>query len=144
MNIRSLFVQDSLGNPSRLDDPEFDGKSTMARARDYIGQFGGPPDYRADDSETLFVRLVMFDQLRAAYGRDLFRNPTRAARAGPLPESASDQDKVDYLIRSICTLTGQDLRGFFRRWGLNSSDKVVSEIGRMDLSRPPVDPAQIF
>lgn len=111
-------------------------------ARDYIGAGDGPPDYLGDDGNTLFIRLVMFQQLRDAYGWDLFRNLNRATRANPLPAGASDQEKVDYFVRTICDLTGHDLRGFFQRWGLMATDTVLAQIGTLGLPLPPADPAR--
>ena len=144
VNIWSLFVQQALGQPSRLAQPENGGKSTLALARDYIGAGDGVPDFIADNYDTVFIRLVMFDQLARVYGWDLYRNLNKAARRNPLAPDRSDQDRVDYFVTEICTLTGHDLRGFFRRWGLMASDAALADIEAMRLPLPPTDPARVF
>lgn len=144
VNVWSLFVQEALGNPNRLTEPEDGGKSTLARARDYLGQGDGPPDFMADDYDTVFIRLVMFHQLQRVYGWGLFRGLNRATRSDPLPPDATDQAKVDYFVGKICSLTGDDLRGFFDRWGLRASDAALAEIGRWGLPQPATDPARVF
>ena len=144
VNIWSLYVQEAFGNPNRLSETDGTDKPVLAQARDYIGAGGGAPDFLIDDSDTLFVRLTMFHQLRLAYGWDLFRQLNQATRAAPLPADATDQDKIDYFVREICRLTGHDLRGFFDRWGLMASDKALSDISAMNLPAPKTDPAQLF
>lgn len=143
-NIWSLYVEESLGNPSRLAETDAAGKTTLARARDYLGAGGGVPDYLIDDSDTLFIRLVMFHQLRVVYGWDLFRTLNQQVRRDLLPRDATDQDKVDLFVRLVCTITGHDLRGFFDRWGLRATAPVLAEIGQLNLPLPPIDPAREF
>lgn len=86
VNVWSLHVQEALGRESRLAATD-EGKSIRAQARDYIGQAGGPPDYRLDDDDTVFIRLVMVEQLARVCGWDLFRALNRVTRLSPLPRS---------------------------------------------------------
>ena len=143
VNVWSLHVQEALGRESHLAATD-EGKSIRAQARNKIGQAGGPPDYRLDDGETVFIRLVMVEQLARACGWDLFRALNRVTRLSPLPAAATDQDKVDHVVRTICRLTGHDLRPFFGRWSLLASDRVLEEIGQSGLPAPPTDPARMF
>jgi hypothetical protein len=143
VNVWSLFVQESLGNTSRLAGTE-DGKSIRAQARDYLGRAGGPPDFLDDDYDTVFIRLVMFDQLARTYGWGLFRSLNQATRSHPLQAGATDQDKVDFFVLKLCLLTGDDLRPFFARWNLRASDSVLGHIQEMGFEPPPKDPARLF
>jgi Peptidase M60, enhancin and enhancin-like len=143
VNIWSLYVQEALGHSSRLAATD-EGKSIRAQARDYLGRAGGPPDFLIDDDDTVFIRLVMFEQLARIYGWDLFRSLNRATRSDPLLPDATDQDKVDYLVRKICLITGEDLRPFFTRWNLIASTTVLDDIGQMGLPLPAKDPSRLF
>lgn len=84
------------------------GKTILHRARDHPGI--GAPDDLIDDGDTLFIRLVMLHQVRRAHGWQVFIAPNRQMRAMPLPVAASDQDKVDAFVVTLCGLTGHDLR----------------------------------
>lgn len=143
VNLYSLFVQEKLGLPSRLDDLETDVTSTRARAQAYLN--GPVSDYLADtDDPDVFIKLVMLDQLRATYGWDLFRQLNRAIRATPLDADASDDAKAQHFIVQICTLTGHDLRGFFNRWGLLADTVTNRAVAAMRLPALAIDPASLF
>lgn len=141
-NLWSLYVQEAMGQPSRLSQDDGSGKSPLAQARDYLA--AGAPDYLADDYDTLFIRLVMFHQLRRAYGWELFANLNRTARADPLPWDATTQDKADWMVVKLCVIVGHDLRPFFARWGLIVSPAASARLDEMGFSLPPKDPSRDF
>jgi Peptidase M60, enhancin and enhancin-like len=140
VNTYSLYVQDHLGLPSRLDDDDGSG-SIRDQARAYLAS--NPTDYMDDDTD-VFIKLVMLDQLRQAYGWDIFKALNRATRESALSEDATDQDRVDHFVVTLCQLTGHDLRGFFAAWNLAFSKRANAAIEAMALPAPPVDPATLF
>jgi hypothetical protein len=86
----------------------------------------------------------MFHQLKETYGWELFQDMHQHFRAQPLPEDASDEERVDAFVEASCELTGHDLRGFFARWGLRASDKADARIEAAGLPEPEHDLAAIF
>jgi hypothetical protein len=120
VNLFSLYVQEKFGHPSRLLDSEDTGSpSTLKMAKDYLA---GTPDNYLEDSKrdnAFFVRLVMFHQLKQAYGWDVFKRLHKTMRERPRPNDPSDQQKADGFISAMCTASSNNLIPFFAQWGLN-------------------------
>jgi hypothetical protein len=147
VNIYSLYVQESLGEPSTLAKSEDGEPSYFDQARDYLqdGAANLLDEVDADDDgRGFFIRLVMFHQLKQAYGWDLYMDLNKHFRAHPLPADASDQDKADALVIALCELTGVDLRPFFGRWGLAVSAQANRKLDRQQLQPPDDDFSEIF
>ncbi len=147
VNLYSLYVQETFGQPSTLALSEDGAPSFLDRARDYLenGADNLLVDDPDDDSgDSFFIRLVLFHQLVEVYGWDLFRDLNRHFRAHPLDADASDQDKADALVGALCELTGVDLRPFFRRWGLTVSTRASRRIAAERYPLPDRDYSQIF
>lgn len=130
VNLFSLYVQEAFGEESTLARSEDGEPSFLDKARVYLE--GDVPDLLSevaeDDDDGFFIRLVMFHQLKEAYGWDLFKDLHKHFRAHPLTDDASDQDKADAFVVAICELTGVDLRSFFESWGLRASAQAEREI----------------
>jgi len=141
VNLFSLYVQERFGQPSRLESSEDNEPSALDQARDYLDS--GAPDYLAEvddeDGRGFFIKLVMFHQLQQAYGWELFQELHRHFRAHPLPEDATDEDRVDAFVASLCELTGTDLRAFFERWGLSASATANARIEAEGYAEPDRD-----
>jgi hypothetical protein len=135
VNLFSLYVQEKMGEPSRLDEPEYDGITPRERAREYLARasrnYISDPDGKYQ--ELTFVRLVMFDQLKRAYGWNLFTRLFRYYREHPLPEDASEVTKIDQFVVTMCKLSGNDLRPFFEKWGLRVSADAYRRIAALRL-----------
>lgn len=147
VNLFSLYTQEHFGQPSTLSRSEDGEPSYLDRARDYLAN--GAPDFRAepaedDDGSAFFIKLVMFHQLQQAYGWELFQELHQHFRANPLPEGASDDDRVDAFIEAICTLTGVDYRSFFQTWGLRASRAANRRIAARGYAGPDEDLSQRF
>lgn len=135
VNLFSLYVQEKMGEPNRLDEPEYDGITPRERARDYLAR--ASRNYVSDPGgkyeELTFVRLVMFDQLKRAYGWDLFTRLFRYYREHPLPYDVSEAEKVDQCVVAMCMVSGNDLRPFFEKWGLRASADAYGKIAALRL-----------
>ena len=146
VNLFSLYVQQSFGQPNRLATSEDGQPTSLENARDYLAN--GANDFLAEvddeDGNEFFTRLVMFHQLQSVYGWDLFKDLHKHFRAHPLPEDASDQDKADAFVLALCELTGVDLRAFFETWGLQASAGANKKIERIGYPLPEEDFSQIF
>ncbi len=145
VNMFSLYVQEQFQRPSRLGtSEEAGGPTTLQLAKEYLAR--GPSDYTKDDPDynSFFVKLVMFHQLKEAYGWESFTRLHQAVRANPRPTDATDQDKVDTFVVGMCQATGDDLRAFFLKWGLRPSALANASIQAAGLSAPKRDPATIF
>jgi hypothetical protein len=135
VNLFSLYVQEKLGEPNRLDEPEYDGITPRERAREYLAR--AARNYVSDPGgkyeELTFVRLVMFDQLKRAYGWNLFTRLFKYYREHPLPYNVSETKKVDEFVVAMCTVSGNDLRPFFEKWGLRASADAYGKIAALRL-----------
>ena len=135
VNLFSLYVQEKMGEPNRLDVPEHDGITPRERARDYLAR--AARNYVSDPGgkyeELTSVRLVMFDQLKRAYGWDLFTRLFRYYREHPLPDDVSEANRVDQFVVAMCTVSGNDLRPFFEKWGLRASADAYGKIAALRL-----------
>lgn len=150
VNIFSLYVQEKFGQPMRLASSESgEGESTLESARKYIA---GPKknylDQGDDDSgyDTFFVKLVMFHQLRKAYGWDVYKKLHQYFRKSPYSEvvGETDQDKANKFVYAMCFVTKNNLMPFFKKWGLAVDGPTVSRINTLKLRPPAKDPASIF
>jgi len=137
VNLYSLYVQEAFGQESALARSQDGEPSYFDKARAYLAR--GSDDLLVDaadeDEDGLFVRLVMFHQLKAVFGWELYQNLNRHFRAAPLPSDATDQHKADALVLALCALTGEDLRPFFERWGLRVSTAASR---RLDVEAYPL------
>jgi hypothetical protein len=135
VNLFSLYVQEKMGEPNRLDVAEYDGITPRERARDYLARASRDyvSDVEGEYDDLAFVRLVMFDQLKRAYGWDLFTRLFRYYREHPLPYDVSEAKKVDQFVVAMCTVAGNDLRPFFEKWGLRASADAYGKIAALRL-----------
>jgi hypothetical protein len=128
VNLFSLYAQEKFGHPSRLRDSEDEGKpSTLKMAQDYLA--GEPENYIEESKRenAFFVRLVMFHQLKQAYGWDVFKRLHKAMRERPGASDASDQDKANRFISAMCVASSHNLVPFFVKWGLRPSTDIEVE-----------------
>lgn len=122
-NIYSLYIQEYFGNPSRLlEDNDGTGHSSFEDAITYVKTQRSDKNFQDDKQTTYFTRLVMFWQLKSAYGWELYPKLARYFREQPrTEEELSAQIRVDNMIAAFCILTGDDLVLFFEHWGLKPS-----------------------
>jgi Peptidase M60, enhancin and enhancin-like len=144
VNIFSLYVQEKFGQPNRLSESDDQGKTTFQKARRYLAK--GKHNYLVEgtDYDEYFIKLVMFHQLRKAYGWEIFTKLFRHYRAQPLAIDASDQDKADGFVINLSEIAGEDLRPFFNKWGLGISRKANAILDDKAYPEPERDLASVF
>jgi Peptidase M60, enhancin and enhancin-like len=147
VNIFSLYVQENFGLPSRLNSNEDDANETpFSKAKKYLAR--SDKDYLKENKEDyseFFTKLVMFHQLRSAYGWNAFKKLHQDFRVKPyVDEEETDQDKANKFIYEMCFLTKNNLVPFFGKWGLKVDEKTVKKINALNVKLPAVDPSKNF
>ncbi|MGS2738417.1 M60 family metallopeptidase [Sinomicrobium sp. M5D2P17] len=84
------------------------------------------------------VRMALFHQLWLAYGDDFYIQLHKETREEN-PEPGDDNDKMRYFMLKSCSVSGNDLTGFFRKWGLPVPESVYDEIEALNLPAPAED-----
>lgn len=130
VNLFSLYIQEKLGQPSRLSIADENGISPRQEAIDYVKNGGG--DFMSPEDP--FVRLVMFEQLKDTYGWELFTKTFRHFREFP-QDGTNKQQAADSFVKAMCQFSGNDLRPYFNKWGLHASEKANRHIDALQL--PP-------
>lgn len=144
-NVFCLEMKEYFGSPTPFIKKEKQGYDLFENTRRY---FATPDrDYNTStmgDCNPLFTKLIMFWQLRMAYGWEVHKKLYRYFREHPEMTGKDDQQRVDYYVYVMCLLTGNDLRKFYDTWGLKITDSTRKKIGDMRLAMPARDPATIL
>lgn len=77
----------------------------------------------------VFLRLVMFDQLRQKFGFEIFGNMMIEARSAPkasLP--TTDAERYDYIVLTASKVTGCNLIPSFDRWKFPFSEDARNTV----------------
>jgi hypothetical protein len=91
-------------------------------------------------SEALWIRLVMYEQLRRALGDGFYARLHKFYRLHPLMEDeGGDRRAVQTFILRACIAANLDLRAFFERWGLPVDAGTHAAIGKLKLNAPATD-----
>lgn len=121
VNISSIEVANRLGVSARLDGSEKAVRSFFAK----------PVEERRYTSADLWVRLLMYDQLRRAFGDQFYPRLNRELRTALALQEASTPDnqaKIDLFAGTAARVADRDLTPFFREWGLPVGDDVEREM----------------
>jgi hypothetical protein len=84
----------------------------------------------------------MFHQLWMVYGDSFYQQLHRQTREEK-PKLADDAAKMRYFMLKACTITGHNLTGYFKKWGLQADAAVYAEIAALNLPVPTTDPSSI-
>ncbi|KAJ6443019.1 cell wall associated protein [Purpureocillium lavendulum] len=76
----------------------------------------------------LSTRLVMFEQLRVAFGDDFYPNLHKRSRRAPV--QASEADKKHVFMTQVADIARRDLSEFFVKWGLLPERRTMVEMSR--------------
>ncbi|GAU70682.1 hypothetical protein SSP35_21_00770 [Streptomyces sp. NBRC 110611] len=130
VNIYSLAVQRALGQKSRAAD-------SNDAAQTYLAIPEAEKDIAKAD---LFVRLVMHEQLRLAFGEGYYPNFHKEARAnGNSALYQGDAQYRKYFMLTASKAAGKDLTGFFVRWGMKPDARTREAIAALKLPAPDHD-----
>jgi hypothetical protein len=91
-------------------------------------------------SEALWIRLVMYEQLRRALGDGFYARLHKYYRLHPLTEDeGGEKREVQTFVLRACIAANLDLREFFERWGLPVDAGTRAAIGGLKLKAPAMD-----
>jgi hypothetical protein len=123
VNISALAVQHALGAGNRLDT-----KRDLVEA--FFAQPVGERTYAGED---LFVRLLMYDQLRRAFGDHFYprlNQELRVANALGELDLGTSQATVDSFATVAGRLADRDLRPFFEQWGIPIGEQAAADLAQ--------------
>lgn len=135
VNLYSLKTEKHFGiSPSRLNR-----ENKWEEIKTYLSQAEDTKDFNAS-STSVWVRLGMFYQLQLAYGDRFYQELHKLIRKEN-PIINNDEDKMRTFMLAACHVSGKDLSGFFKKWGLKftNSDEVYKEIASLWLTEPESD-----
>lgn len=126
------------GQAPRLHVPEeSNGETVWSSAIPLVGTSG--VDFL--ESFSVMEQLVMYEQLRLAYGDQLYPDVHRLVREEK-PDSGDDTDndyRLGMLVYYLSKAAGEDLREFAAAWGVHYSAQIESEIEALGLPAPEQD-----
>ncbi|RYD18669.1 MAG: hypothetical protein EOP88_21765, partial [Verrucomicrobiaceae bacterium] len=127
-NLFSLYVTETLcGNPPGR------GHEAMAPAAvtERIAKHLASPDTEKFTrwKKDPFVALIMYDQLRAAFGWDTYKKVFAEYRALPKDQRPkNDDEKRDQWLVRFSKAAGKNLGPFFEKWGVPTSEAARQSI----------------
>lgn len=133
VNVSSLYVENRFGLPSSIATP---GK--LGVLRQYFAQ---PVDERSYQSADIWVRLVMYDQLRRAFGNEFYpqlNQEFRTAKALGEPGGSTSAELQDRFALTAARTADRDLTEFFRQWGLPVSPSTEAAMARLPALSVPI------
>ncbi len=136
VNIYALAAERSLG----VKPPRLVINDVWTAISNHLGNTDANKDFNAD-SVDVFVRRGMFQQLWIAYGDNFYHQLQKKTREDK-PALNTDAEKMRYFMLKACAISGQNLTGFFKKWGLQA-DAVYREIAAMRLPAPTTDPSTL-
>lgn len=133
VNISALVLQQRREGQHRLDDDA----AVQNRLAAYFAAPVRERDHAKLTAEHPFLGLVMFDQLRQAFGEAFYPALGQAYRVRRIRGEAmpvTDQDKKDLFARMASEVAGRDLGPHFVEWGVPVSASVLSDLS----THPPL------
>ncbi len=135
VNLFSLNTQEKFGNTSRIYEPDgYEDQSISAVAKKYL-KSTNKKFAVGDKYEMNFVCMVMFEQLRKAFGNKFYVNLNQFYRKNPLTlVQVGDEEVVqqEFMFNS-CQISGFNLTNFFEKWGLPISEATKKKIEKLRL-----------
>lgn len=131
VNVWSLHVQSALGHGNRLD----------RQLGEYDAHFAKPVDERTFDLVGLWGKLMMFDQLRRAFGDEFWPRLNQEARVqaqlGEDRGGTTIPGRQQHFVVTASRIADRDLGEFFRQWGIPVTADTAAELATLpDLEQP--------
>lgn len=127
VNISALAVQESMGYANRLD---------TAAIRSKVADFRRTPVGQRNHSSIsdLFVKVLMFDQLRRSFGDDFYPRLAQEWRVekalGQSPETGEAALKQHFAL-TASKVADRDLAPFFDQWGIALTAETRAELATL-------------
>ena len=142
VNLFSLNTQQKFGNKSRIYEPDgYEGKSISSLAKKYLKSKNKSFSV-GEKYEMNFVCMVMFEQLRKAFGNKFYGRINQFYRKNPLSLSEVNDENfvIQEFIFNSCTVSGYNLSNFYKKWGLVITSDNLKRIKKLNLpnSKPEI------
>lgn len=125
-NVSALYVQHHISGENRLDNA-----GHQQSIRDF---FALPVAERDFHESSVWVKLLMFDQFRRAFGNAVNPRLNQEIRTslalGDVPYPATDQESRDLFAETMSRIVNRDLTEFFRQWALPLSEQTIDSMSR--------------
>lgn len=134
VNISSLAVQEAMGFPNYLD-----GVATTNKVKAYREIPIAERNFATISD--VWLRLMMFDQLRRGFGNNFYARLTqifRTENALALAESVDDFAVQQHFILTAAKLTGRNLAPFFDDWGVKMDDTTRVALAKFTALQKPI------
>jgi hypothetical protein len=126
VNTSVLDVQHSISGENRLD---------RQNTADVAAFFAKPVEDRVFDTQGGWVKILMFDQLRRAFGEHFYPRVNQALRSGLALGEVSTPDNNDSKKQLFAVTAAQvadrDLRPFFAQWGLPLTEATSAALAEL-------------
>ncbi|QSB24078.1 M60 family metallopeptidase [Curtobacterium sp. 24E2] len=133
VNASALDVQHAISGENRLD------RQSAAGAAAFFAKPVAERDF--DTAGGGWVQILMFDQLRRAFGEHFYPRLNQALRTGltlgEVSTPDNGQSKRQLFARTAGAVADRDLRPFFAQWGFELSDATATSLAAL----PPLDRA---
>lgn len=133
VNVSALYVQSRLGLPSKVGAP-----SDITKLKSF---FSTPIDEREYGPADIWVRAVMYDQLRRAFGDEFYPQLNQELRTGVFlgdNTASSVAEKQNHFARTAARTANRDLSEFFRQWGIPLTDASKAEMSKLPQLSVPI------
>jgi len=135
VNIYSLAFGRAFGQKSRLVQ---DG--VYPKAFTWLADTNTAKDFNTKD---VWIKLVMFQQLYLAYGDSFYITLHKQTRVEKPVVLLDPADRMRYFMLKACTISGNNLTTFFKKWGFQVSQTVYDEITALNLPQPVTEPSTL-
>lgn len=134
-NLYSLYVLETVCTAGERHEAM--SAESMARATAKYRQ--GRKDFGVWKANP-FTALIVYDQLREAFGWDAYKKVFAEYAALPPPKRpADDDDKRDQWLMRMSRTVGHDLTALFDLWGIPVSDAAKASVKGLPTWLPPSD-----
>lgn len=146
VNLFSLFIQQNFNQPSRLFEKEDNEKSAIESANLFLKTPNNDFLDEKKHENMVWIRLVMFQQLKEYLGKDFFIKLFQYYRKNPLnvDEVVDENQKIQQFIKRSCLISKTNLVDFFKKWGMPITDDTISIIQKLKYSKPSSDISKVL
>ncbi len=133
-NLFSLYVSETVcGLPAGQGHDAMKPETAANRMEKYLADGADFEKWKSDP----FLALTMYNQLRVAFGWEMFKKLFAEYRALPSSEKPQgDDEKRDQWMTRFSRKSGKNLGPFFQAWGVPTSEKARSAIADLPAWMP--------
>jgi hypothetical protein len=142
VNVYTLAANRALG----AKDHRFQDGKVWNDTKQYL-QKDTEKDFNSD-VVSVWTRLVMFEQLRVAFGDEFYKQLGKISRKEfqqtPQTSPQTNDDKMKWFMLKACIISKRDLTDFFKKWGfVDNTNSIYPEIKALHLLKPNHDITEI-